>query len=165
MDTLTCAAQLRKGENALSIKFPQAVGLCVTILASNPPTVANLIQLQTKVMQLEQENAHLKAQLTAISTATKPKPMPKVPSEIPQEIEQIIRKRAAEKFPDDNSTQLFFITRETQAWKDLQIYTSDIPDVELSKIRQQAETRFTQDYSTQLFYINREVEAYKELHP
>lgn len=120
-----------------------------------------IAQLEQRIQQLEARIAQLETQLIAL----RPKPAPKAPDELPAEITKIIREQALAKFPDDNSTQLFFIKRETQAWKDLQTYTSDIPDAELSKIRQQAETRFAQDYSTQLFYINREVEAYKELHP
>lgn len=144
-------------------KYIIMIILCISLssLAWAQAPEDRIQQLEQRIQQLEARIAQLETQLTALL----PRPKPKTPDDLPADITQVIKDQAAAKFPDDNSTQLFYIKRETQAWKDLQTYTSDIPVAELSKIRQQAETRFQQDYSTQLFYINREVEAYKELHP
>lgn len=124
--------------------------------AEEPDRIA---QLEQRIYELEQRITQLETLLATIV----PKSKPQAPKELPSDIDQKIRDQAAAKFPDDNATQLYFIKRETQAWKDLQTYTAAIPEIELEKIIQQAKTKFKNDFSTQLYYINREVEAYQKL--
>lgn len=137
--------------------------LTCPVWAQDDVAADRVAALEAKIQQLEQRIADLEALIKTLTPTPTPVHAP-VATGIPTEIEQGIRTLAAQRFPDDSSTQLYFIKQERKAYQDLQSYTAAIPAEEIVRLRQVAAQRFPGEYSTQIYYIKQEVEAYQELH-
>ncbi|ESA36963.1 gun4 domain-containing protein [Leptolyngbya sp. Heron Island J] len=75
-----------------------------------------------------------------------------------------IRLKAAEDYPDNFSTQKYFIKQQTKAWQHLKNFSdSQLPDDILQSIVSKAKSDYPNDYSTQLYFVKKQVEAWKAL--
>ena len=174
MDVLRCAAQLRRGENALLLDFPQAAALCVTSMVEAPPTHAQLLQLQARIAALEEENAGLTAQLATddeLSPAPTPTPtvassdMPvdsPVAASIPDEIEQQIRIYAAKRYADNISMQEAVMKCQRKAYLALQAMTAPegVPDEVFATIKAGAAENSPESFTMQEEAIKSQCTAY-----
>lgn len=82
---------------------------------------------------------------------------PEIQTETPDNIVfQQIKEKATRDFPNDYTTQEYWINEQKQAY----LYMKSIPDDE---IKQKAELDFPIDYTTQKYWYNEQIEAKKRM--
>lgn len=171
MDVLRCAAQLREGEDALLLEFPQAAALCVTSMVEAPLTHAQLLQLKARIAKLEEENASLTVKLEGKDAAKSiPSPTPTVAISdvsadainIPDEIEQQIRIYAAKRYADNTSMQDAVMKCQRKAYLALQamIAPEGVPEEIFAKIQTGAAKSSPESFTMQEEAVKSQCTAY-----
>jgi hypothetical protein len=112
-------------------------------------------------------SGHLKNPEQAANTTAASRPLAPQPlgQSVPGEVLTVIQARAERDFPDDFSTRRGRISREIEAWKELQSmeHLPGVPSAIVAIILNRAERDFPDDFSTRRGRIRREAEAWQEL--
>jgi hypothetical protein len=74
-----------------------------------------------------------------------------------------IKEKAAEKYPDNYSTQLYVVKAEKKAYIELQKAEFEGCDNVLTEIIRKASEKYPAAFTTQLYVVKAECSAYQEL--